>query len=287
MEQLERYRVMVEDYLKTHLSQKPAYGSLIEAMNYSLLAGGKRLRPVLTLAVCEMCGGKAEQVLPFACGVEMVHTYSLIHDDLPCMDDDDLRRGKPTSHKVFGEAMAVLAGDALLTGAFESLSEAELLPERIVQAVQCLAKCAGYAGMVGGQVLDMDGEGHALSRQELETLQSLKTGALIQAAAELGCIGAGGSQAQRQAVAHYARCLGRAFQIQDDILDVVSTSEALGKPVGSDVANDKSTFVGLLGLEECHALVQQLTQEAVEALAMFQNRDCLVTIAQQMAQRTH
>lgn len=287
MEQLERYRVMVEDYLKTHLSQKPAYGSLIEAMNYSLLAGGKRLRPVLTLAVCEMCGGKAEQVLPFACGVEMVHTYSLIHDDLPCMDDDDLRRGKPTSHKVFGEAMAVLAGDALLTGAFESLSQAELPPERVVQAVQCLASCAGCAGMVGGQVLDMDGEGHALSRQELETLQSLKTGALIQAAAELGCIGAGGSQAQRQAVAHYAQCLGRAFQIQDDILDVVSTSEALGKPVGSDVANDKSTFVGLLGLEECRALVQQLTQEAVEALAMFPNRECLVTIAQQMAQRTH
>lgn len=287
MEQLERYRVMVEDYLKTHLSQKPAYGSLIEAMNYSLLAGGKRLRPVLTLAVCEMCGGRAEQVLPFACGVEMVHTYSLIHDDLPCMDDDDLRRGKPTSHKVFGEAMAVLAGDALLTGAFESLVEAELPPERVVQAVQCLASCAGCAGMVGGQVLDMDGEGHALSRQELETLQSLKTGALIQAAAELGCIGAGGSQAQRQAVAHYAQCLGRAFQIQDDILDVVSTSEALGKPVGSDVANDKSTFVGLLGLEECRALVQQLTQEAVEALAMFPNRECLVTIAQQMAQRTH
>ena len=287
MEQLERYRVMVEDYLKTHLSQKPAYGSLIEAMNYSLLAGGKRLRPVLTLAVCEMCGGKAEQVLPFACGVEMVHTYSLIHDDLPCMDDDDLRRGKPTSHKVFGEAMAVLAGDALLTGAFESLSQAELPPEQVVQAVQCLASCAGCAGMVGGQVLDMDGEGHALSRQELETLQSLKTGALIQAAAELGCIGAGGSQAQRQAVAHYAQCLGRAFQIQDDILDVVSTSEALGKPVGSDVANDKSTFVGLLGLEECRALVQQLTQEAVEALAMFPNRECLVTIAQQMAQRTH
>lgn len=287
MEQLERYRVMVEDYLKTHLSQKPAYGSLIEAMNYSLLAGGKRLRPVLTLAVCEMCGGRAEQVLPFACGVEMVHTYSLIHDDLPCMDDDDLRRGKPTSHKVFGEAMAVLAGDALLTGAFESLSQAELPPERVVQAVQCLASCAGCAGMVGGQVLDMDGEGHALSRQELETLQSLKTGALIQAAAELGCIGAGGSQAQRQAVAHYAQCLGRAFQIQDDILDVVSTSEALGKPVGSDVANDKSTFVGLLGLEECRALVEQLTQEAVEALAMFPDRECLVTIAQQMAQRTH
>ena len=203
------------------------------------------------------------------------------------MDDDDLRRGKPTSHKVFGEAMAVLAGDALLTGAFESLVEAELPPERVVQAVQCLASCAGCAGMVGGQVLDMDGEGHALSRQELETLQSLKTGALIQAAAELGCIGAGGSQAQRQAVAHYAQCLGRAFQIQDDILDVVSTSEALGKPVGSDVANDKSTFVGLLGLEECRALVQQLTQEAVEALAMFPNRECLVTIAQQMAQRTH
>ena len=287
MEQLERYRVMVEDYLKTHLSQKPAYGSLIEAMNYSLLAGGKRLRPVLTLAVCEMCDGRAEQVLPFACGVEMVHTYSLIHDDLPCMDDDDLRRGKPTSHKVFGEAMAVLAGDALLTGAFESLSQAELPPEQVVQAVQCLASCAGCAGMVGGQVLDMDGEGHALSCQELETLQSLKTGALIQAAAELGCIGAGGSQAQRQAVAHYAQCLGRAFQIQDDILDVVSTSEALGKPVGSDVANDKSTFVGLLGLEECRALVQQLTQEAVEALAMFPNRECLVTIAQQMAQRTH
>ena len=239
---------------------------LLEAMRYSLLAGGKRIRPVLTLETCRLCGGEAEAALPFACGVEMVHTYSLIHDDLPAMDDDALRRGRPTSHIVYGEATAILAGDALLTAAFEQLTKAALPAERIVEAVRCLSRAAGSAGMVGGQALDMAGEGRALNMEELELLQSLKTGALISAAAELGCIAAGGTAGQRDRVSAYARALGRAFQVRDDMLDVTSSEAELGKPVGSDRANEKSTFVTALGLEGCAALVEELTRQGIEAL---------------------
>ena len=256
------------------------------AMRYSLLAGGKRIRPGLTMKFCQLAGGAMEDGLEFGCGVEMLHTYSLIHDDLPCMDNDDLRRGKPTNHKVYGETAAVLAGDALLTAAFEQLTEANLPDEQIVEAVRCLSRAAGSAGMVGGQALDMAGEGHALDREELELLQSLKTGALISAAAELGCIAAGGGTEQRARVRAYAQALGRAFQVRDDMLDVISSPEELGKPVGSDQFNEKSTFVTALGLEGCAALVERLTRQGIEALSGFESPDFHIWLALSLAERT-
>ena len=216
----------------------------------------------------------------------MIHTYSLIHDDLPAMDNDDLRRGRPTSHIVYGEATAILAGDALLTAAFGQLTRASLPADRIVAAVECLSHAAGSVGMVGGQALDMAGEGRGLDRGELELLQSLKTGALISAAAELGCIAAGGTQEQRTQVWAYAQALGRAFQVRDDMLDVTSSQEELGKPVGSDQVNEKTTFVTVLGLEGCAALVDQLTRQGVEALSGFDAPDFHIWLAQSLAQRT-
>ena len=282
---LARDQAMIEDYLSRAFSTGPRYAGLQEAMEYSLLAGGKRIRPVLTLETCRMCGGSAETALPFACAVEMVHTYSLIHDDLPAMDDDDLRRGRPTNHIVYGEATAILAGDALLTAAFEHLTRASLPSERVVSAVQCLSQAAGSAGMVGGQALDIAGEGRRLSREELELLQSLKTGALICAAAELGCIAAGGTPEQRDRVRAYAQALGRAFQVRDDMLDVISSQAELGKPVGSDRLNEKSTFVTALGLEGCAALVEELTRQAVEAMEGFARPEFHVWLAKSLAQR--
>ena len=276
---------MVEDYLKELSQGEPRYADLQEAMTYSLLAGGKRIRPILVLETCRMCGGNLEQALPFAAAVEMVHTYSLIHDDLPAMDNDDLRRGRPTNHVVYGEATAILAGDGLLTAAFGQLAASSFPPERIVAAVDCLARAAGPEGMVGGQALDMAGEGRALTRIELEQLQSLKTGALIDAAAQLGCIAAGGSGEERTRVSRYARALGRAFQVRDDVLDVTSSQEELGKPVGSDRANEKSTFVTALGLDGCEQLVQSLTQQAVEALDGFRETGFHIWLARELAQR--
>ena len=278
---------LIESYLKTVFSGETQYADLQEAMNYSLLAGGKRIRPVLTLESCRMCGGDVKKALPFAAALEMIHTYSLVHDDLPAMDNDDLRRGRPTNHVVFGEATAILVGDALLTAAFEQLAGAELPAEQIVAAVACLSKAAGPKGMVGGQALDMAGEGRALTKQELEQLQSLKTGALISAAAQLGCIAAGGNSEQMENLKQYAQALGRAFQVRDDMLDVISSSEELGKPVGSDHANEKSTFVTALGLEGCSALVEQLTQEAIQALSGFEDSGFHIWLAEKMAQRSN
>lgn len=279
-------QALVEDFLSRAFASEARCADLQEAMEYSLLAGGKRIRPILTLETCRLCGGGAETALPFACAVEMIHTYSLIHDDLPAMDDDDLRRGRPTSHIVYGEATAILAGDALLTAAFEQLTKADLPASRVVEAVRCLSRAAGSAGMVGGQALDMAGEGRVLNRGELELLQSLKTGALIFAAAELGCIAAGGAPEQRAQVRAYAQALGRAFQIRDDMLDVISSQEELGKPVGSDQANEKSTFVSVLGLEGCAALVDQLTRQGIEALSGFDSPDFHIWLAQSLAERT-
>ena len=281
-----RDQALVEDYLAQAFASQTRHANLQEAMEYSLLSGGKRIRPVLTLETCRLCGGDAEAALPFACAVEMIHTYSLIHDDLPAMDDDDLRRGLSTNHVVYGEATAILAGDALLTAAFEQLTRANLPAERIVEAVQCLSQAAGSAGMVGGQALDMAGEGRALEREELELLQSLKTGALISAAAELGCIAAGGSREQRNQVRSYAQNLGRAFQIRDDMLDVTSSEEELGKPVGSDQVNEKSTFVTALGLAGCATLVEQLTRRGVDALSAFENPGFHIWLAESLATRT-
>ena len=227
-----------------------------------------------------------EPALPFACALEMVHTYSLIHDDLPCMDDDDLRRGKPTCHKVYGEALAVLAGDGLLTEAFAVLSGAELSPEQVCRGTACLAKAAGPAGMVGGQVLDLLGEGKALDYQEIIAIESLKTGCMIEAAARLGAIAAGSTQAQEDAAAAYARKIGLAFQIRDDVLDVMGDEAELGKPIGSDQEKEKSTFVALKGVEACQGLIQSLTQEAVEQLQPYPGSEFLCSLARQLASRT-
>ena len=285
-QRMDRDRALIEDSLAGAFAGETRYAGLQEAMEYSLLAGGKRIRPVLTLETCRLCGGDPQGALPFACAVEMVHTYSLIHDDLPAMDNDVLRRGRPTNHVVYGEAAAILAGDALLTAAFEQLTRAPLPAERITAAVECLSRAAGSAGMVGGQALDMAGEGRILGREELELLQSLKTGALISAAAELGCIAAGGTSEQRDKVRTYAQALGRAFQIRDDMLDVISNQAELGKTVGSDQANGKSTFVTALGLEGCARLVEELTGQAVEAIGGFAEPEFHIRLAQELARRT-
>ena len=287
-QRLENHRAAVEAWLNDCFNDREPRGDLYDAMRYSLLAGGKRIRPVLVLECCRICGGEPVIALPFAGAVEMVHTYSLIHDDLPCMDDDDLRRGRPTNHKVYGEATAVLAGDGLLTAAFETMlsSGTALPPERILAASAALARAAGGWGMVGGQVLDMAGEGHSLSLREVEELQQLKTGALIAAAAEIGCIIAGGTAEQRQAVRGYAEKLGLAFQIQDDILDVVGDKLTLGKSVGSDAKSEKSTFVTLKGVDACRELVSQLTEEAKVALAPFGvEGESLCWLAESLAER--
>ena len=279
------YLQAIEEYLSGLFTADKPYARLYESMRDSVLSGGKRIRPVLTLEFARLGGIDWHLALPYACALELVHNYSLIHDDLPCMDDDDLRRGRPTNHKVYGEATAILAGDGLLTAAFGVLTQAELPAERVVEAVSCLSREAGPEGMVGGQVLDMAGEGRALTRGELEQLQQLKTGALISAAAELGCIAAGGTEEQRCAVREYARCIGRAFQIQDDILDVTSTDQELGKSVGSDRANEKNTFVTVLGLERSRALVEELTGQAEQALSGFGDPGFLLCLARALAGR--
>ncbi len=280
------YRAYIEEYLQAYyrrFRQEPQK-TLFEAMGYSLLAPGKRLRPVFTFEFCRLCGGDWKQAAPFAAAVEMIHNYSLIHDDLPCMDDDDFRRGRPTNHKVYGEALAVLAGDGLLTDAFAVAASAELPPERIAFAIQVLSENAGSLGMVGGQVLDMDSENRELTEQEVLDIQSRKTGALINAACVLGVIAAGGSEEQLQAAAGFAGTLGLAFQIRDDMLDVIGTQEEMGKGVGTD--GNKNTFVRLYGLEECARRVEAYTAVALEQLAVFDDTAYLAWLAQSLTQRT-
>lgn len=243
-----------------------------DAMSYSLSNGGKRIRPILVLEFCRLCGGNINDAVNFACAVEMIHTYSLIHDDLPCMDNDDFRRGKPSCHKAFGEEYALLAGDGLLTLAFETavLDGNSVLPENKIRAVRTLANLAGIAGMVGGQVLDLQAEKTVPDYDKIKTIDSLKTGALIRAAVLLGCYAANVTDENKlKAAEKYARCIGLAFQIVDDILDVTSDTQTLGKPVGSDIKNEKVTYVSLLGIEKSKQTVAQLTNEAVEALDAF------------------
>ncbi len=248
---------------------------LIESMRYSLTAGGKRVRPMLVAEFAKICGGNEDNSMPFACALEMIHTYSLIHDDLPCMDNDDLRRGKQTNHKVFGEATALLAGNGLLTHAFGTAVSNEAVKrngyEKCVRAVRVLAECAGADGMLGGQMIDLESEGKSVTAEHLKEMDNKKTGALMIAAAKLGCISAGATDEQEKAAVEYASSVGLAFQIIDDILDVTSTAEQLGKPIGSDQENNKSTYVGLLGIDECKRLSRELTERAVSALEIFDN----------------
>lgn len=281
--ELKRYAERIEAYLQECFQEDAPQKELFEAMRYSLLAGGKRLRPALTQAFCELCGGNAEEALPFGAAIEMVHTYSLIHDDLPCMDNDDFRRGKPTNHRVYGEATAVLAGDALLTAAFSQLAKAKLPAERIVEAVRVLSLCAGELGMVGGQVLDMDAEARECTEQEVYDIQSRKTGALISAACQLGVIAAGGSEKQQAAASAYAESLGLAFQIEDDILDVVGDAQKLGKAVGVD--EKKNTFVRLYGIKKCREMIRDETDKAIAALSAFEQPVFLTELAQALASR--
>jgi len=279
---------LVEKSLNTCFTQNASYRILLAAMRYSLLAGGKRIRPVLVLKFCEASGGDSSLALPFACAVEMIHTYSLIHDDLPCMDNDDLRRGRPTNHKMFGEYTATLAGDALQAAAFETLFFSKMPPEVIVAAGRVLATAAGQDGMCGGQYLDMAGEGVTLTLEGIKELQILKTGALLRAACIIGVSAAGkeADNVKMTAAEHYASAIGLAFQIRDDILDRTATAEALGKSVGSDAASGKATFVSLLGVEACQKLVLQKTEEAKTAISgVFEKPEFLCRMADQLASR--
>ena len=258
---------------------------LFDAMRYSLLAGGKRLRPVLTLEFCKACGGTVEDAMPFALALEMMHTSSLIHDDLPCMDDDDYRRGRLTNHKVYGEANAVLAGDALLIASFTRLTMAKLPPERICLAVEMLGQCVGELGMVGGQILDLEAEEKTCTEDEIGAIHTRKTGALISAACTLGVIAAGGTDAQLDAGAQYAAGLGLAFQIRDDMLDVIGDAKTLGKQTGMD--EKKNTYARLLPLDECQRRVDRLTAYALDALSAFEDAAFLKELALWLVERDH
>jgi geranylgeranyl diphosphate synthase type II len=250
--------------------------SLHQAMRYSVFAGGKRIRPILMIAACEAVGGDPERVLPAACAMEMIHTYSLIHDDLPAMDDDDFRRGRPTNHKVFGEATAILAGDALLTEAFVLLSHPEanreVAPETRLRVLHVIARAAGSQGMVGGQQVDMESEGKAVDFPTLEYIHTRKTGALILASIQAGALLGGADPAGFAALTRYGEAAGLAFQVADDILDVVGDQAVIGKDVGSDQARGKATYVALLGLEEARVRARELRDLAVAALAPLGER---------------
>ncbi len=273
-ERLQSYADLTEQALDAVLKQPQtpyeAYNDLVKAMRYSLLGGGKRIRAALCLEFCRLCGGKVEQALPFACAVEMVHAYSLIHDDLPCMDDDDLRRGKPSCHIAFGEAQALLAGDAMLTYAFETALNAKNMDaSQVVLATRTLAECAGYKGMCGGQAMDLDAEEHPVDHQTLVEIHSEKTGMMIIAAAKMGCYAAGASEEQLEAAEHYAAELGSVFQMVDDVLDVIATEEELGKPIGSDKECNKTTYVTLFGVEKTMEYAEIMNGRGKDALAIF------------------
>ena len=271
LEELESKILDVNQALHKYLEEKDnPQATIYKAMDYSLHAGGKRIRPVLMLASSELLGAESEKVMPFACALEMIHTYSLIHDDLPCMDDDDLRRGKPTNHKVFGEAIAVLAGDGLLNLAYETiLKHSQVSPNMTLAAMSIIAESAGVEGMIGGQVIDLESEGKTVDAITLMTMHLHKTAALIMAAARVGALLGGGGREDLLAVEEFSRYLGIAFQIKDDILDVSGTEENLGKPIGSDGENEKSTFVTIYGLEASEKMLADYTEKAIESLSRF------------------
>lgn len=282
----ESCRRRIEEELDTYFVESCPQGELLEAMRYSLLAGGKRIRPVLVLQFCAACGGDWTNALPAACAIEMLHTYSLIHDDLPCMDNDTLRRGKPTCHVVYGETNAVLAGDALQAAAFRAVLQSGAEPQTLVAMATALAEASGEQGMCGGQYLDTSHDGEASDEESLCYLHSLKTGALLEAACLMGALCGGASEEQLKAARLYARKLGMAFQIRDDVLDETATTEELGKPVGSDAENGKTTFVTLLGVEGCNRLIHRYTAEAKAAVeTAFSDSGFLCWLADDLADR--
>lgn len=277
----------VENSLLSYLPDaKDGQYQVAEAMKYSLINGGKRIRPVLALEFARACGGSRDDCLPLACALEYIHTYSLIHDDLPCMDNDDLRRGKPSCHKQFDEATALLAGDALLTHAFEIVSEADdLSDDKKVMATSLLAQNSGVTGMIGGQVIDILFEKGNPTLKDLLTVYKLKTGALISAACLMGCISAGADSNQLAAASKFAYSLGIAFQIQDDILDITGDEKKLGKPVGSDAENSKTTYAAVAGMDKAKQDVKRLTENAVKQLAYFENSEFIELLAYKLVNR--
>ena len=278
------YQEAIESYLnKLFITDQP-YGKLQESMRYSVLAGGKRIRPVLTLEFARLGGIDWHLALPYACALELVHNYSLIHDDLPCMDNDDLRRGKPTNHKVYGETLAILAGDALQPEAFRLIAEAPCMSaESRVEAMRVLINACGATGMVAGQVLDT--LCHVDSAEGLTLLNRLKTGVMISGAAELGCVASRMNAAMRRQAIEFADQLGLAFQIRDDMLDVMGDESVFGKPIGSDREEGKITFVDILGLEGCARKVEECTAKAKEAVGKWPDHAFLWELADQMVSR--
>ncbi len=281
----EEYKIKIDAALDGYF--RPAglsWDRLRESERYSLTAGGKRLRPMLALEFCRLCGGNPDAAMPAACAVEMLHTYSLIHDDLPCMDDDALRRGRPTNHIVYGECVATLAGDALQADAFAALLDAPLPPERVVACAQILARAAGSMGMCAGQYLDTAAPPQPDERSLRET-HALKTGALISAACQIGVAAAGGTQPELDAAGAFGSALGMAFQIRDDVLDAQCSSEQLGKTAGSDERGGKTTFFTLLGPEGCEREIARLGREAKDSLAVFQDTAFLLELTDRLAAR--
>lgn len=282
------YKNLIDTALESYFSftESMPHKGLADSMRYSLLAGGKRIRPMLVLEFCRISGGDIKAALPVACAIEMLHTYSLIHDDLPCMDNDELRRGMPTNHMVYGECTATLAGDALQAEAFGSILRCGLPADRRAACACILADAVGLDGMCGGQYLDMSWEGRSLTEQELTDINSRKTGALLVAACQMGVAAAGGSEGMLAAAGHYGAALGMAFQIRDDMLDVLSTDSELGKPVGSDAHENKNTYMALLGEKGCGETVNRLTVFAKDVLdEAFDDTAFLKELADQMAVR--
>lgn len=286
-EKIKQYADLVNNHI-TELFPNPncSEKNLIEAMNYAVTNGGKRIRPFLVLEFCNACGTNENDALDIACAIEMIHSYSLIHDDLPCMDDDDYRRGRPSTHKAYGEAPALLAGDALLTYAFEIISKTSLSDSIKIKIVRELSSAAGCLGMVGGQIIDLESEDKQISLEKLFEMHDKKTGALIAAACKLGCIVGEASNEQLAAAATYGKKIGLAFQIKDDILDITSSTEELGKPVHSDDKLNKSTSVSLLGMEKATELMYNLTEEAKKSLSVFgANAEILASFADMLSKR--
>ena len=288
---LKERKLLVEEALEHYLPpQKGFYNPIVEAMRYSLFAGGKRLRPILCLAATEIVGGKKETALPVACALEMIHTYSLIHDDLPAMDNDDFRRGKPTNHRVFGEAMAILAGDGLLTEAFYLLTYPDLLakipPAQLVWISHLIAQAAGFRGMVSGQVMDLEATGKEIGLEELKAIHDHKTGALIRVAVESGAIIGGGNRTEVEALKEYGTQIGLAFQIVDDVLDIEGNPEDMGKNIGSDEPQQKATYPKLVGLNEAKEMAQTCIKRGIHALKPFGERAMpLKALAQYIIER--
>ena len=275
--EIAEHTTQVEAIITKYLPKESGYQkTVMEAMNYSFLAGGKRLRPMLMQETYRLFGGNSDIIEPFMAAIEMIHTYSLIHDDLPAMDNDDYRRGRKTTHVVYGEAMGILAGDALLNFAFETACKGlmqDVGNPAVARAVQILAQKAGIYGMLGGQVVDVESEGQPLEREKLDFIYDLKTGALIEASMLIGAVLAGASEKEQQVILQVAKDVGLAFQIQDDILDVTSDMETLGKPIGSDEKNHKTTYVTIRGLAQAQKDVEKISERALEGVASLSEKN--------------